>query len=861
MVNFNKNGSVRNKQKKSKPFSSFYSKIKHFTCIFMFIFSYANASTSSNTDDQYIFDDEFIGTHSIKNSIERFNNENQITPGVYSLDIYLNDRYISRGAVRFFNDYSNKTVPCLKADFLEKIGINLERKQNNTDCLNIEEIIPGAFYKIDIPTLTINLYAPQSFINSKPRGYVDPDDLSHGETMAFINYDGSYYSSEFNKNNFQYGFFGMSAGINIGAWRIRSQSNFNYSNNGGYGSTSNFNRIRTYIKRPIYKFKSELMIGEGYTSGSLLGGVGFNGVRLETDSSMLPDSQRNYAPEVRGTANSNARVVISQNGKIIYETSVPPGPFLINDLYGANYSGDLDVKVIESNGVESSFVVPFTSVPESMRPGVSSYSLTFGKTRDYDNNKIFAEAIYQRGINNQFTINTGLQISEGYTSVLGGLVFASRIGAIGFNTTYSSARINNNRNKGWRTGLNYSRTFQRTGTALTLAGYRHSTDGFRELSDAIGASSNISWDSTTYKQKNQFVLSVNQSLGNYGSLYVSGSSSNYYDNKKRDRQLQLGYSNSYKNINYNISYSRQKNTYYRLLGDIGPNLFLGDEVVNTLSISMSIPLGSGSYAPTVTSSISRSSGNHPDNNQTNAQIGLSGSFGENRSSSYALSADYDNEGSASSFSASLQRRMSSSTIGIGASKSKNSKQFSSNIRGALVVHKDGITPGPYVGETFALVEAKGASGALIRGGMGARVNKNGYAVVPSISAYRYNTISLDSKGMDGDAELLETEKKIAPYAGAAVRLKFETKIGKALLIFAKLIDGTNVPIGADVLDEKGNYIGTVGQGGQFYFRSENDKGRLTLEWGDKYSEKCHIDFDISNDKNHKNIYKSSKVCQ
>ncbi len=58
-------------------------------------------------------------------------------------------------------------------------------------------------------------------------------------------------------------------------------------------------------------------------------------------------------------------------------------------------------------------------------------------------------------------------------------------------------------------------------------------------------------------------------------------------------------------------------------------------------------------------------------------------------------------------------------------------------------HRDGLTLGPNVGDTFALVEAKGASGAGVRGGQGARVDGNGYALVPSLSPYRYNPICLD----------------------------------------------------------------------------------------------------------------------
>ncbi|WP_177335341.1 fimbria/pilus outer membrane usher protein, partial [Klebsiella variicola] len=86
------------------------------------------------------------------------------------------------------------------------------------------------------------------------------------------------------------------------------------------------------------------------------------------DERMWPQGKRGYAPEVHGVASSSARVVIKQLGKVIYETHVPPGPFYIDDLYNTRYQGDLQVKVIEANGKVSRFTVPYSAVPDSVRP-------------------------------------------------------------------------------------------------------------------------------------------------------------------------------------------------------------------------------------------------------------------------------------------------------------------------------------------------------------------------------------------------------------------------------------------------------------------------------------------------------------
>ncbi|MCS5931879.1 fimbria/pilus outer membrane usher protein [Klebsiella pneumoniae subsp. pneumoniae] len=71
-----------------------------------------------------------------------------------------------------------------------------------------------------------------------------------------------------------------------------------------------------------------MAFGDNYTDSSLFGSLSFNGIKLATDERMWPQGERGYAPEVHGVASSSARVVIKQLGKVIYETHVPPGPFI-----------------------------------------------------------------------------------------------------------------------------------------------------------------------------------------------------------------------------------------------------------------------------------------------------------------------------------------------------------------------------------------------------------------------------------------------------------------------------------------------------------------------------------------------------
>jgi outer membrane usher protein len=128
----------------------------------------------------------------------------------------------------------------------------------------------------------------------------------------------------------------------------------------------------------VTKLKSQMTLGDANTTGDVFDSVAFRGVQIATDDRMLPESLRGYASVVRGTAQSNARVTIRQNGQVIYETNVSPGPFEIKDLYATGYGGNLDVTVTEADGRTESFTVPYASVAQSLRPGTTRFSVTQG---------------------------------------------------------------------------------------------------------------------------------------------------------------------------------------------------------------------------------------------------------------------------------------------------------------------------------------------------------------------------------------------------------------------------------------------------------------------------------------------------
>lgn len=108
---------------------------------------------------------------------------------------------------------------------------------------------------------------------------------------------------------------------------------------------------------------------------------------------------------------------------------------------------------------------------------------------------------------------------------------------------------------------------------------------------------------------------------------------------------------------------------------------------------------------------------------------------------------------------------------------------------------------------------------------------------------RMNNITIDPKGASDDVEMVSTEKKVAPYFGAVVKVEYGTKKGTPVLINATY-QGEPLPFGAQVLDEDGRSVGAAGQGGQVYARVEKTRGALTVRWGTEAAQSCTLNYHL-----------------
>src|SRR5690606_18348775 len=235
--------------------------------------------------------------------------------------------------------------------------------------------IDQATLRYDSTRLRLNASIPQIAMLKGRRGYVDPALWDNGVSAAFINYQFNTNRNRDDYGRWTFNNLGLRNGINLGAWRLRNESNYRT----GTGQRSSFTSNRTYLQRDVTSLQGQLTLGEIYSDAHLFDSVRYRGIKLATDEAMRADSERGYAPIIRGVAETNATVEIRQNDYILYSTTVAPGPFEINDIYPTGSNGDLEITIIEADGRRRVSLQAFSSLPTMVREGQLNYSLSAGE--------------------------------------------------------------------------------------------------------------------------------------------------------------------------------------------------------------------------------------------------------------------------------------------------------------------------------------------------------------------------------------------------------------------------------------------------------------------------------------------------
>ena len=274
--------------------------------------------------------------------LSRFENGQELPPGTYRVDIYLNNGYMATRDVTFnTGDSEQGIVPCLTRAQLAGMGLNTASVSGmnllaDDACVPLTSMIHDATAHLDVGQQRLNLTIPQAFMSNRARGYIPPELWDPGINAGLLNYNFSGNSVQ-NRigGNSHYAYLNLQSGLNIGAWRLRDNTTWSYnSSDSSSGSKNKWQHINTWLERDIIPLRSRLTLGDGYTQGDIFDGINFRGAQLASDDNMLPDSQRGFAPVIHGIARGTA-IPIGGGSANVYVNLAPAvnvGQNLVVDL-------------------------------------------------------------------------------------------------------------------------------------------------------------------------------------------------------------------------------------------------------------------------------------------------------------------------------------------------------------------------------------------------------------------------------------------------------------------------------------------------------------------------------------------------
>ena len=792
-----------------------------------------------------------------------------LPPGEYNINVYINHTWAFTGNVAFSVDAQKPkgdTAPCFTASQITALGINAAQAKGQTlpparPCLFLSDAFPGASFDFEQNTLTLNLSIPQHYMNNLPRGYVNPDSWEYGISSAWLNYVINGSSNEYRGETHtreQQLFVSLNSGINLGAWRLRDYSTWTKN-------TRELTHVQTWLQRDIPTLRAQALAGETYTSAQVFDSVGLRGIALKTDDNMLPASLSGYAPEVRGIARSNATVTVRQNGNVIYQTSVAPGEFVLKDLYPTSSGGDLSVTIQENDGSKTQYTVPFASVPNLVRPGQIKYALGVGQYRPAgpQHSPSFVQGELFFGWKYGLTFYGGAQFSPRYSGLaLGVGQNLGRLGAYSLDVTHARSQLADDKHyTGDSVRLRYSKLLNDFGTRLNFFSLRYSTRGFYTLSDttykgmAGGTAEHLvgkdGTPTTTYenvynlhmsrKAKNQLLLS--QPMGEYGSLSLSWNQQTYWNTPQKTQSLQFAWNTTFRNVSLSLSLQRSSNLY-------------DDQKDNLLAMSISVPFGKPSLATRT-----RFTTTHSDTPGTTHSAGVSGYMPGEENIFYGVNQRY-NTRQRYGGDAVLQYGGSWGDSHLGYSYSTDSRNLSYGMSGGAVLHEDGLTLSPPLGNTNILVKVPGASNVSILNHKGIQTDSRGYAVIPYATPYRVNQIALDVTTAGNDMELDNSTVNKTPTDGALVRATIAARQGaKAMFIVHRRTDVLPFGTLVSLSDDKASSI--VGDGGSLYFSGLPQQGQLRAVWGSGSEKSCtiHYRLDKAGFNPRTGLYSQEVLCQ
>lgn len=784
--------------------------------------------------------------------LSAFSREGYIAPGNYLLDIWLNEQSVREQypvSVVPVKGAGNEedSVICVTPELVDMLGLNAETLSRlkpvsgtqSKRCLDLRT--PDSQVRYSAAQQRLTFVIPQAWMQYQDPNWVPPARWSQGISGALLDYNlmVSRYMPQQGTSSTSYSLYGT-GGLNLGAWRLRSDWQYSRYDTGQGSTQSDFYLPQTYLFRPLPSVRSRLTLGQTYLNSAIFDSFRFAGVTLASDERMLPPSLQGYAPQISGIANSNAEVTVSQNGRILYQTRVSPGPFVLPDL-SQNISGNLDVTLRESNGTTRTWQVNTASVPFMARRGQLRYKVAAGRP-------LYGGSHNNRAVSPDFLLGEATWGAFNSTSLYGGVIASTGdyqslalgvgqnmgiLGAVSADITRSDTRLPQGlRQTGYSYRINYAKTFDKTGSTLAFVGYRFSDRHYLSLPEYLARRAVNGGD--VWHEKQSYTLTYNQYFSAPAMSASLSVSRLAYWNAESNNNWMLSLNKSFsigaiRGISASLSLAR--------------NQYAGGGTQNQVYASVTVPWGEGRQV----------SYNAQRDNRGSLQQNVSYSDFSHPDTTWNISAGLrrdDSTGSNSNFSGSLQSRMpwgqvsADATLQPGQYRSLGLSWYGS---ATATAHGAALSQSLSGNEPRMMVDTGGVAGVPVSGNNGV-TNRFGIAVVSGGGSYQRSDIAVDVTRLPEDVEVSDSVISQVLTEGAIGYRRISASRGAQVMGHIRLADGKAPPFGAQVISEKtGKTPGMVGDDGLAYLTGigDEDRSALAVSWNGRVQCRLTLPADLT----------------
>jgi outer membrane usher protein PapC len=753
---------------------------------------------------------------------------NFIMPGQYNLMVHINRDTLSEFPIDYFSaeDDPKSSVACLSPELVHELGLKEQVTASlawwhDGACLDLSSV-PGMQARGNLGSGGLYLSIPQDQLEYTAPNWDPPSRWDEGIAGGLFDYNFNAQTTERKQGRGRSDSLSGNgtAGINLGAWRLRGDWQSQMQHDSNQPSQQQFAWSRFYALRAVPSLRSSLIVGEDYLDSNLFGSFRYTGGNLSSNDNMLPPNLRGYAPEVTGVARTNARVVIRQQGRVLYDTQVPPGAFRIQDLNDA-VSGQLDVRVEEQDGSVQQFQMDTASIPYLTRPGTVRYKLAAGKPSDWEHQldgPAFATGEFSWGVSNGWSLYGGGLGAKDYGSLAVG---AGRdlmaFGALSFDVTQSRATLPDHATlsgKSYR--ASYSKRFDEYDSQVTFAGYRFSEESYMSMNEFIEARRG---DQPLNQSKELYTVALSKQFRDSAlSVYLNYNHQTYWSSQASDR--------------YSLSLSR----YFDVGGlkNLSLSLTAYQNKANGTSddgayLSVSIPwdsTGSLSFSSSTSSGDTTHSLSYYDSiDERNHYMLSAGTSSSGETASGFLSHDGDQ-------------------AQVVASASYQAGEYTSaglSLQGGATFTAQGaaLHRSSVMGGTRLLVDTQGVADVPVRGNGGiTRTNRFGKAVVADVNSYYRNQASIVLDSLADDVEATQSITQATLTEGAIGYRRFDVIAGHKAMVIIRMANRSAPPFGATAQNSRGQETGIVGEDGSTYLSGMKPGETMSLQWDGRA--RCHF---------------------